>query len=134
VFLNKADIERHRDPAKPAPQGLQGAVMNTDALALLVSAVDADPNGKAGVARRLGVSRPLLARVLSPNDPTPLSQKLARNIVKTYGQVICPATGIQAERVDCARALEPVPTHNPAAVRLWRQCRNCQFRPTQKEI
>ncbi|MDR3352613.1 MAG: hypothetical protein LBO00_06375 [Zoogloeaceae bacterium] len=48
-------------------------------------AVALDPAGKAGVARRLAVSRPILARVLSENDPTPLSLKLARKI--------CPLTG-----------------------------------------
>ncbi|MDR0673008.1 MAG: hypothetical protein LBF93_04965 [Zoogloeaceae bacterium] len=52
-----------------------------EADARLKAAVARDPRGKAGVAQRLGVSRPILARVLSPNDPTPLSRKLARRIL-----------------------------------------------------
>ncbi|MDR3351751.1 MAG: hypothetical protein LBO00_01780 [Zoogloeaceae bacterium] len=102
------------------------------AMTLLLAAVAADRSGKAGVARKLGVSRPILARVLSPNDPTPLSAKLAKNIIQTYGVVICPATGEAALVEDCRRAAGPVPTHNPAAVRLWRHCRACPFRNQRK--
>ncbi|MDR3352179.1 MAG: hypothetical protein LBO00_04045 [Zoogloeaceae bacterium] len=103
------------------------------ALELLVSAVAADRSGKAGVARKLGVSRPILARVLSANDPTPLSKKLARRVIQTYGVVICPATGEAALIEDCRRAVGPAPTHNPAAVRLWRQCRACPYKGSKPE-
>jgi hypothetical protein len=103
------------------------------ALALLFGAATADPQGRAGVAARLGVSRPLISRVLSPNDGTPISQKLAIRVVQTYGAVVCPATGRQAEAGDCARAAGAPPTHNPAAVRLWRHCQDCPFRPLKEE-
>jgi hypothetical protein len=58
-----------------------------EALARLAAAAELDPAGKAGVARRLAVSRPILARVLSENDPTPLSLKLARKILATLPRV-----------------------------------------------
>jgi phage regulator Rha-like protein len=54
----------------------------TEARKRLVVACACHASGKAGVAAILQCSRPILARVLSPNDPTPLSQKLARKVLE----------------------------------------------------
>ena len=100
---------------------------------LLVAAVAADKKGKAGVALRLGCSRPLLARVLSPADACALSDKLAARVIDVYHVVrVCPATGGEMPVSECQRlAAGPAPTHNPQAMRLWKACRSCPFKPVR---
>ena len=110
---------------------------DTRALArqLLVAAVAADKKGKAGVAARLGkgCSRPLLARVLSPNDGCPISDKLAARILDVYHVVrACPGTGGEMPVSECQRlANGPAPTHNPQAMRIWKACQSCPFKPAK---
>lgn len=103
------------------------------ALQLLVAAVGADPKGKAGVAARLGCSRPLLARVLSPNDGCVMSDKLAARVLDVYHVIrACPATGGQMPISECRRLTGgPAPTHNPQAMRIWKACQTCPHKPTQ---
>jgi hypothetical protein len=99
---------------------------------LLDAAVAGDKRGKAGVALRLGVSRALLARVLSRNDKTALSVKLARRLIDHYHVIpSCPATGMPQARAECRRqAAAAVPVHNPGALQLWKACRTCPHQPT----
>jgi len=105
------------------------------ALQLLAAAVAADRKGKAGVAARLGAgcSRPLLARVLSPNDPCAMSDKLAARVIDVYHVIrACPGTGSEMPVSECQRlASGPAPTHNPQAMRIWKACRTCPLKPTQ---
>lgn len=104
------------------------------ALALLTAAVAEDRKGKAGVAARLGegCSRPLLARVLSPNDACTLSDKLAARVLDVYHVVrACPGAGGAMPVSECRRISGgPAPTHNPQAMRIWKACRTCTFKPT----
>ena len=105
------------------------------ALSLLAGAIAADPRGKAGVADVLDVSRSLLARVLSPADPTGLSGKLARRVIDHYDVVAeCPATGAAQPRSECHRlSAAPAPTHHPLAMRIWKTCRRCPHKPNPQE-
>mgnify|MGYP000860274767 CR=1 FL=1 len=107
------------------------------ALQLLTAAVAADRKGKAGVAARLGTgrSRSLLARVLSPNDACAMSDKLAARVLDVYHVVrACPGTGGEMPVSECQRLSGgPAPTHNPQAMRIWKACRTCPFKPTKPQ-
>lgn len=107
------------------------AVDRNLALQLLQKAIAEHPKGKAGVAARLGCSRALLARVLSPNDEAGMSDKLARRVLDTYHVIrACPATGGEMPIHECRRiALGPAPTHNPQAMRIWKTCHACPHKP-----
>lgn len=102
------------------------------AMQLLVAAVAADPQGKSGIARRLGCSRPLLARVLSPNDSCEMSDALAGRVIDALHVVRnCPATGGEQPISECRRiAMVRCPTSNAREVRHWKTCQTCPFKPT----
>jgi len=103
------------------------------ALALLQAEVERDPNGKAGVARKLGkgCGRVLLSRVLSPRDDLTMSPQLAERVVAVYHQsVTCPATQQVTPRADCLRiASSAAPTHNPRSMQVWKTCKACPHNP-----
>lgn len=101
------------------------------ALRLLIDAVATDPRGKAGVAVRLGYGRALISRVLSPNDPTGLSEKLARRVIDRFHVIPeCPATELPQPCSECRRISRgPAPTHNPLAMRIWKVCQTCHHKP-----
>lgn len=106
------------------------------ALQLLADAVaGAGKGGKAAVAARLGAgcSRSLLARVLSPNDDCVMSDKLAARVLDVYHVVrACPGTGGEMPVSECQRlAGGPAPTHNPQAMRIWKACQSCPFKPVK---
>jgi len=101
---------------------------------LLEDAVSAHPKGKAGVAVMLGYGRALISRVLSPNDPTDVSEKLARRIIDRLHIVAeCPATTLPQPRSECRRiSTGHAPTHNPLAMRIWKVCQACPHKPEVK--
>lgn len=113
------------------PAATDRETRRTLALRLLTEACAAHKKGKAGVAIRLGVSRTLLARVLSPNDKAGLSEKLAKTIIdRLYVIPECPATGHPQPRSECNRlACNAAPTHNPLAMRIWKVCQTCPHKP-----
>ncbi|MDI9407709.1 MAG: LacI family transcriptional regulator [Candidatus Pacebacteria bacterium] len=100
---------------------------------LLKQAVaEAGGGGKALVARRLGYSRPMIARVLSPNDSWQMSLAMADRIIDRLNAISnCPGTGRVQARAECLRfaAMPAAPTHNPAAIRIWRACQSCLHKP-----
>jgi len=105
------------------------------AMVLLTAAVQTDPHGKAGVARRLGAGygRSLLSRVLSPADDKAMTPDLARRVLDVYHIAMCPATSTIKQRAECERiAVGPAPTHNPLSMRIWKTCQTCQFKPSTK--
>lgn len=108
------------------------------ALALLVAAVaGAGKGGKAAVAERLGAgcSRSLLARVLSPNDPCVMSDKLALAVIKAYDRRDCPHTGESVEPALCRKkALGPKPFGGSARAAWWLTCQACPFKPALTPI
>lgn len=104
------------------------------AKSLLLTAIAADPKGKAGVARRLGrgCGRSLLSRVLSDNDSLEMSERLAARVIDRYHVIPnCPATGQEQPRAECLRiSAGKAPTHNPLAMRIWKTCQHCTHKPT----
>lgn len=106
-----------------------------DWMRLLSDAIAAarDLGGKAEVARRLGVSRPYVSRVMNGDfDPVPQAF-VDRVIDRLYVVARCPATTLPQPRAECRRvALGPAPTHNPLAMRIWKCCQTCPERPTEK--
>lgn len=102
------------------------------ALQLLTAAVA--ESSKAAVAERLGYGRPMISRVLSPNDKTGMSDALAHRVIDIYHVIpACPATGAQQPRAECLRlANSPAPTHHPAAMRTWKTCQTCAHKPTKE--
>lgn len=106
------------------------------ALRLLTEAVAAaGTKGKAAVAVRLGKGRSLLSRVLSPNDPLEMSEKLADRVIDTYHVIpVCPATGKEQPRAECFRfAQGKAPMHNPMAMQTWKKCQSCPHSPKSKQ-
>jgi hypothetical protein len=101
--------------------------------AILQREIRADKRGKAGVAQRMGVSRCYVSRALgekSAYDAVP-AEFIAR-VIDLESDVDCPAQGRKAPRDDCRKALGPAPTHNPLAMRLWRDCQTCPLKPLQE--
>lgn len=108
------------------------AMSNSHIRALLAEAVAADPKGKAGVAVRLGVSRPLIARVLSENDPLEVSDKLAALVAGLLTRFICPHLKTEITPAQCAAyAGRAVPTSNTREVRHWKTCQTCPHGPVK---
>ena len=102
------------------------------ALQLLTAAVAAaGTKGKAAVAIQLGYSRPLISRVLSPNAPLELSDKLADRIIDRFHVIPeCPATLQKQPRSECLRLSRgAAPMHNPLSMRIWRTCQTCPNKP-----
>lgn len=101
---------------------------------LLIEAVKTHPKGKAGVAIRLGYGRSMISRVLSPNDPTGISDALADRIIDRFHVVQeCPATNLEQPRSECLRlSRDHAPTHNPLAMRIWKICQSCTNKPEVK--
>ena len=99
---------------------------------LLVAAVTAaGAKGKAAVAMRLGYSREMLSRVLSPNDPLEMSEKFIDRVIDRFHVIpVCPATEQQQPCSECRRlSSQPAPTHNPLSMRIWRTCQSCPHKP-----
>ncbi len=101
---------------------------------LLIEAVEKHPKGKAGVAIRLGYGRSMISRVLSPNDPTEISEALADRIIDRFHVIPeCPATMHPQPRSECLRlSRDHAPTHNPLAMRIWKVCQSCAHKPEVK--
>lgn len=104
------------------------------ALRLLTTAVATDPKGKAGVAEKLGYGRTLISRVLSPNDPLEVSEKLAKRVIDVFHVIpVCPATGAEQPRSECHRLSRgAAPMHNPGAMRVWKACKSCPHKPVKE--
>lgn len=120
------------------PQGFPAVITPTPAIAdwraILAREVDLHPRGKAGVAERLGVSRAYVSRAMSDGtsayDKVP--QTFISRVLDLESDVDCPATGGRVARAECRKALLPAPTHNPLAMRIWRECQTCAIKPRQE--
>lgn len=114
---------------------VEAAVTPTpDWRAILAREVGLHPRGKAGVAKRLGVSRCYVSRALSTGkaayDKVP--QTFISRVLDLESDVDCPATSSRVARAECRKALMPAPTHNPLAMRIWRECQTCPIKPNQE--
>lgn len=101
--------------------------------ALLSAAVAIHPQGKAGVAVRLGVSRSYVSRALSSGASgfahTP-KKFITRVIDRLHVVAECPTSLQPMARSECKlRGAGPAPTHNPWSMRLWSDCQRCPHLP-----
>lgn len=83
--------------------------------------------GNAGVADRLGVSRPYVARVLTGNIPLDrVSPRLVSKVIDCYGGWNCPHTGDHIAASACrAMAGKTYESLIFAQVDQWRACQGC---------
>lgn len=102
--------------------------------AILVREVALHPRGKAGVAERLGVARSYVSRVMSTGSSAYVAvpRKFIARVFDIESDVDCPATGSRIARAECRKACGPAPTHNPLAMRIWRECQTCAIKPLQE--
>lgn len=85
----------------------------------------------AEIARRIDYARPSLSLALSGNY-TGDTKTLANAYVQYRKQVACPYAGNTVSRQYCRdHALGSAPTHNPASLRHWRACQNCEHKPEE---
>jgi hypothetical protein len=92
------------------------------------------PRGKAGVAERLGVTRPYVARVLTKNIPmASVSPRFVERVVDSYGGWSCPHTGAHISARACrscaSRTYEAL---SFAEVDQWRACQGCAHNPLRQ--
>lgn len=117
---------------------LEAAVTPTAAIAdwraIIAREIALHPRGKAGVAERMGVSRAYVSRALSAGVSAygKVPKAFIRRVYDLESDVDCPATGGRIARAECRRALLPAPTHNPLAMRIWRECQTCPIKPCQE--
>lgn len=92
------------------------------------------PRGKAGVAERLGVTRPYVARVLTNNIPlASVSPKFVERVVDSYGGWNCPHTGTHISARACrACASQTYESLSFAEVDQWRSCQGCACNPLRQ--
>lgn len=102
--------------------------------ALLTREAEQHPRGKAGVAERLGVTRPYVARVLTHNIPLPLvSPRFVERVVDSYGGWDCPHTGAHISARGCrACASKTYESLSFAEVDQWRTCQGCAHNPLRQ--
>lgn len=110
------------------------AVTLPDWRAILAREVALHPRKKAGVADRLGVSRAYVSRAMSAGSSAYLAvpQAFIARVLDLESDVDCPASGGRIARAECRKANGPAPTHNPLAMRLWRECQRCAIKPIQE--
>lgn len=99
----------------------------------------------AATARRVGVDRSGLSGFLNNTASSPYvkgtcsTAGLATKVMSTIGLFACPFLSEEygEERkisgLTCAEyaGIKEPPTHNPRAMRHWRSCQGCQFKPRQ---
>lgn len=102
---------------------------------ILTREIDLHPRGKAGVAERLGVSRAYVSRAMSDGTSAyaKVPQTFISRVLDLESDVDCPATGGRVARAECRKANGPAPTHNPLAMRTWRECQTCAIKPHQHQ-
>jgi hypothetical protein len=102
---------------------------------ILLREVAGDKRGKAGVATRLGVSRSYVSRVLSSGSSAyaEVPREFILRVLDLESEIVCPAAAnTKRPRADCHKANTPAPTHNPLAMRTWRECQSCANKPAQE--
>lgn len=90
---------------------------------------------KAAVARRLGVSRAYVSRVMSEGVSRyePPQKFITKVYDRLYMVTTCPHTGQPQPFSECrALALAPAPTHNPMRMAIWKSCQRCPNKPIKE--
>ena len=101
--------------------------------AILAREVSLHPRKKAGVADRLGVSRCYVSRAMSTGKSAfaDVPRDFISRVLDLESDVDCPAVGARVPRAECRKANQPAPTHNPLAMRIWRECQRCPIKPLE---
>jgi hypothetical protein len=101
-------------------------------MALLAGAVVADPRGIAGVAERIGFSRPAISQVLSGTYAASTA-RIETAVMDHYDLPLCPlAGGVEIPRATCRRkALRPQPFGGRVILADWHTCQACQYKPNK---
>ncbi|PID48436.1 MAG: hypothetical protein CR991_11805 [Proteobacteria bacterium] len=83
----------------------------------------------AEVARRIGYARPSLSLAIHGKYVGDV-KTIAGAYIEYRKQLLCPYTQTTVGREYCSgKACGDVPTHNPSALRHWRVCQGCEFKP-----
>ncbi|MBL8350490.1 MAG: helix-turn-helix domain-containing protein [Burkholderiaceae bacterium] len=129
---------------EPGPEAIPGAaapLTHTPPVpswrVALVAAIDADPRRSAGIAEKLGVSRPYVSRVLSGSIPEASPRFIAR-VVALCERVQCPFLQRSLSPNECrAYAERRYGAIEPMDVPHWRACQRCTVKapplPARKE-
>lgn len=102
--------------------------------ALLRDDAQRNKRGNAGVADRLGVSRPYVARVLTRNIPLDrVSPQFVSKVIDCYGGWDCPHTSAHIAASACrAMAGKTYESLSFAQVDQWRACQGCAHNPLRQ--
>ena len=80
------------------------------------------------VANELGYARTSLSLALR-DKYIGSTENLEKHVLKMLGQVGCPFLEKSISPAECKAFKErDAPTHNPAEMRHWRECQNCELR------
>lgn len=103
--------------------------MSADWKALLDDAVE--KTSITAVALKLDVSRTTISLVLGNKYPAK-TDKIAAKVLDVYARLICPHTCAEISHAECRElSTSAVPTSSPQAMRHWRACQGCEFKPKQ---
>jgi hypothetical protein len=104
--------------------------------AILAREIALHPRGKAGVADRMGVCRSYVSRAMSAGSSAyaDVPADFIKRVLDLESDVDCPAIGARAPRSECRKANQAAPTHNPQAMRIWRECQRCPLKPLEGKV
>ncbi|WP_374467425.1 hypothetical protein [Ferrovibrio sp.] len=105
------------------------AMMPTDWRDQIRALAKDHPRGLAGLADRIGMSRPSLSMLLAdkyPGDPARMRAKVM--LFLGEGQVSCPYLRQEIADSECrGYRTRPQPTSIPSELRHWTACQACQL-------
>lgn len=95
---------------------------------LLAREVEQTNRTRAG--ERIGMSRTAVTLVLQNRYPSPSTARVETRVLDALGRIECVAAGEAVTVEQCQTYRErPAPTHNPMAMRQWRDCQHCPINP-----
>jgi len=120
------------EPYPPAAAGQPLQPAPAEWRRVLDEAIEADRQGKLGIALRLGVSRPYVSRVTTGHIPKASPRFVAR-VLALLQSVPCPFLGRELTTTECRgyaeRAYERI---GAPEVAHWRACQRCEHNPRRK--
>ena len=91
---------------------------------------EAGKTSRAAVGRKLGVSRTTISLVL--DNKYPADGDNIKNLVEQFiNRVYCSFLDKQLTINECKAYSGEVPTSSPTALRLWKACQQCEFKPKE---
>jgi hypothetical protein len=96
-------------------------------------AIVTDPRGRAGVAEKLGCSRPYVSRVTT-GDIDPAPAKFVRRVIATLMRVECPHLGVTLAPDECRTfAARTYARISATEVPHWRACQKCPVKAPPRD-